>query len=137
MCCLAFWCEPLALGQVMTRMRLNPFASKTQGGAYCTAFKVLALVYFVYLAIDQALTTIIAPYTLDIDEEGNIVAPDFIPQWALVVKSVHNMLSFLFFVYMLVVLIRTRAYVRPGMRRLLLWLLVLLLYRYANGSSYS
>jgi Cys-rich protein (TIGR01571 family) len=100
-CCLACWCQPLALGQVMTRMRLDPFcASKTQGGVYWTAFKVLALVYFVYLAID--LATAIPFYSNVASQSDNVVG----------VLLVRNMLHLLFTVYFVFILTRTRAHVR-------------------------
>jgi Cys-rich protein (TIGR01571 family) len=111
MLCLACWCPPLALGQVMTRMRLDPCASKTQGGVYWTAFKVLALVYFVFFATVQALTTLTTSYVASHTQigEGNIVA---LPVWVLCVQAVHHLLNLLFTVYVVFILTRTRAHVR-------------------------
>lgn len=49
MCCLACWCNPLALGQVATRMKLDAKGSPVVNNEHRTnswfnAFKVLALV---------------------------------------------------------------------------------------------
>jgi len=147
--CLACWCEPLALGQVMTRLHLTPCGRAAaapggrlgksilegdDGGKDCrggsssssrrakrpfwTAFKVLALLFFVDVAVDQAFDYWIDPYfEYDVDGDGNVVMENpHVPTWVLALIGVRAVMRFAFFVYVLVLTIRTRSYVRDRYR---------------------
>jgi Cys-rich protein (TIGR01571 family) len=52
-CCLAFCCKLCALGQVMTRMKLNPYASPMQNSSGMSAFKFLFVVVVAYCVLIQ------------------------------------------------------------------------------------
>jgi len=116
MCCLACWCTPLALGQVMTRMRLS-HSGKTdlrEARPYWSAFKVIALVFVIYLAIDQTITILINPYAeAQFDPNtGAYVPRDTFPAWVLVLVGIRTFVKFVFFAYMLLLTIRTRSFIR-------------------------
>lgn len=140
MCCLACWCEPLALGQVMTRLNLSPCCARTPGGKlgrflhesdeggssdsklqpqnvrrpFWTAFKVLAVLLFVEIAVDQAFDYWIDPYfAYDVDGDGNVVMEyAVVPTWVLAMIGARALMRFAFFLYTLVLTMKTRAFVR-------------------------
>jgi Cys-rich protein (TIGR01571 family) len=116
MCCLAFWCEPLVLGQVATRMKLDGLGAPGQRSeSWWSAFKVVAFAFIVYMGLDQTFSMLTDPYfEFDVDEDGNIVYPEdaVVPTWVLVLLAVRSLVRFAFFVYILVVMIRTRAHIR-------------------------
>jgi Cys-rich protein (TIGR01571 family) len=123
---LACCCRPLALGQILNRMNLTatggPIPQDTINGtpraARRSAFKTMAWILVVFLVIDYALVLSWFPYKdhmfATYDEYGNPIPPDYasVPTWAWVVRFLNHAVEFAFAVYMLVVLIRTRAHVR-------------------------
>ena len=116
---LAACCQPLALGQVMTRMKLSATGSVVAArNSYWSAFKVLAIAFILYMGLNQVLATLIHPYSADmkdtLDDKGHIKEPNYsnIPSWVWAVEGVREGVQFVFSMYMLVLLIRTRAHVR-------------------------
>jgi len=114
MCCLACWCNPLALGQVATRMKLDALGSPVLRESWWSAFKVLALIFVIYIGLDQTFSILVDPYyQLELDENGDWVQADVeIPVWVIVMVALRALIRFLFFVYILFVMIRTRAHIR-------------------------
>lgn len=58
MLCLACWCCPLALGQVMTRMGLNAMGDaipRERRAAHTSAFKVIAGIFLLFFIATRAL----------------------------------------------------------------------------------
>lgn len=126
MCCLAMWCQPLALGQVMTRMKLDACGKRHANESslihenrdykpFWTAFKVLAILFVVWMVVNQSLSMLISPYQyenmLNPDEDHGANDQD-IPVWVRVAISVQYLLSALYFFYILALMIRTRSYIR-------------------------
>ena len=58
-CCLAFWCNGMALGQVMTRLKLNVVARPTT----CCAktFAIVSALWFMYLVINLVAYALTMP----------------------------------------------------------------------------
>jgi Cys-rich protein (TIGR01571 family) len=142
MCCLAFWCQPLALGQVMTRMRLNATGrvsncrecvslssainddnnlnddldtekgESSQQPQFWTAFKVLAVVLASYIALDQMINILITPYPEYVTDDGGNVYVLAVPVWVNVMIALQYALELGFFLYMLYLIICTRSYIR-------------------------
>lgn len=88
--CLTFWCTPCALGQVLTRMKLNACASPKQAVATgLTAFQILFAVQVVYLVVQTVLSSVIG------DTSG----------WG-------GFLYFVLYIFVLIVTMLLRRYVR-------------------------
>jgi hypothetical protein len=140
--CLAHWCYPLALGQILTRMGLNAFGNeipRDRRAAQTSAFKVVAGVYLIYYVTNRWLGSIVqntnssqvVPTPAFNYSVGASQYPsshnhtywfdDAIIDYSEVENVTHLMwgascaqdiLYFLFSTYMLVVLIRARRHVR-------------------------
>jgi PLAC8 family len=103
-------------------MHLNWVGSYVDEGrrhSYCSAFKVLAIVFAFYIGIDQLLSALLSPYDqmLSYDyntETGEFIAPNYslVPTWVWAVIGLRYVLEILFVLYMFVLLVRTRAFVR-------------------------
>jgi hypothetical protein len=125
-CCF----QPLALGQIMTRMGLsatgNVIPPERVRQQKWSAFKVMACLFILYLAVNQAISVLVTPYidsmnyTYEFDDAGGVTStpPDYssVPLWVWIILGMQKALKFLFVVYMLVMLARTRAYVRDRYR---------------------
>jgi Cys-rich protein (TIGR01571 family) len=118
---LACCCKPLAIGQVVTRMGLSATGKvipQDRRAAYTSAFKVIACLFILYLAVDHTLSYVIMPYNADMngtyDADGAAVPPNYenVPAWAWVALGIQYAVEIAFSVYLLVVLIRTRSFVR-------------------------
>jgi Cys-rich protein (TIGR01571 family) len=118
---LACCCRPLAVGQIMTRVGLSATGKvipHENRHAYWSAFKAIACIFVVFIVVDHILSTLITPYRPSmeptIDDNGDYVPPDYssVPTWVWVTLGIEYAVEFAFFLYMLIVLIRTRAYVR-------------------------
>ena len=107
----------------MTRMKLSATGSVVadddgRRNSYWSAFKVLAIAFILYLGLNQIFETLVQPYwdemQYTVDDEGNIQEPDYssIPTWVWAVLGVRRGVQLVFGIYMLVLLIRTRAHVR-------------------------
>jgi hypothetical protein len=174
MLCLACWCFPLALGQILTRMGLNAMGDeipRERRAAQTSAFKVVAGVFLLYFVTKRLLGAFVRhtyvskvfptlslyyssgddPYQSYMDrsywfdddmydysewngdERVNYYSYDGVVDeyyygdtdfsdlpsevksamyWMWVASCTQDVLRFLFWTYMLVLLIRARAYVR-------------------------
>lgn len=118
-CCLAFWCAPIALGQVLTRLKLNVIASpqQQQSNTVVNAFVLMIILVVVYAVVDWMLVLVMVPYLSEIEEgeeTGQIYTANepYLPPWVLTLSSVRRIWEFLYSVFILVVLCRTRQHVR-------------------------
>lgn len=114
-CWLTFCCRPIALGQVMTRMKLDWSATPLNGRqAVLSAFKVMVLTFVVYMAIDTTFDVVLFPYfTGEYDEAtGEFVIPQNIPTWATSLDMIQQFFSLIYAIFILVILMRTRAHIR-------------------------
>jgi len=62
-CCLAFWCTGIALGQVMTRLKLNAFARPNRCCA--KAFAIVSALWIMYYVIGLLAYTFIRTTTTE------------------------------------------------------------------------
>ena len=113
-CWLTFFCSPVALGQIMSRMKLDWMASPLNGRSpTMSAFKVMLITFIVYQAVDTGLSYTVAPYSPMYDADTQTyVAPENVPDWVGPVDGIRQGLSLLYSFFVLVVLIRTRSHIR-------------------------
>lgn len=116
--CLSFFFTPCALGQVMTRMKLDKMGFPTSSPARSrgmSTFRFLFFLTFVYIVVYGSLDIVLTPYqpTYDINEDGDLskVEPD-VPDWARVLFIVYHIIHYAFALYILVLMFRTRNYIR-------------------------
>jgi Cys-rich protein (TIGR01571 family) len=107
---MACWCPSLALGQVMTRLGLDWTATPVRNSHQRTwsPFKVMALFTAVYYVIYVFVNAIVNPYIM-ISPDGNPPNP---PTWVSALMVVRSLIGFAFGIFVLVMMIRTRAYIR-------------------------
>lgn len=134
MCCLAFWCVPCVLGQVMTRAKLtllgNPRTTSSsnhqQQPTFWTPFKFLFALTALYIFIRGATQTVIN-YTVDDDDDddqGNNDRTnstqsgddddddDSYPAWADAILFFRFLIFCAFSIFTLVLMIKTRRHLR-------------------------
>lgn len=113
MCCLASWCRPLALGQVMTRMNLDPCGNPDVQGTSrtCGPFKVMvALTVALYCGYYICLV-IAAPINTASNAGGyGASGEDFGPND--IVTALYQIFSIAISMYFLIVTCKTRAHLR-------------------------
>ena len=108
-------CKPLALGQVLSRMKLDWSGSPLSGRvAVMSAFKVMLLTFIVYNLIDLTLYYITYPYvTAQYNAETEVYTmPDDVPSWVAPLDTTRESLSLLYSIFVLIVMIRTRSHIR-------------------------
>jgi len=123
-CCLAWWCEPCALGQVLTRFHLNWCGKRTPYEQGKSAFFILFWLYTVYLVVSNSLSAVVGQFTASdvttTDDEfglgGEIGDLENAPGWVIALNVVRNLLDLALFVFMLVVTIRMRRFLRDRYR---------------------
>lgn len=117
-CCKFGLCHPslwnaccfpqILMAQVLTRHKLNMFANEAPEAEWRMTFKrilILVVCYFICTSIFSCPGD-----GVDIDEEGNVIVNKAdCPAWK---KSLSNVASTAFFLYTLIVLMKTRAAVR-------------------------
>jgi Cys-rich protein (TIGR01571 family) len=112
--CLTFWCAPLALAQVMTRMKLNWCGQRKGDQAAGKTCLTILLLFCAYIVTDYALDFLAihyAPTTQEQANNNNDMMPEYSTQYW-IIYSVRMALRLIFIVYMLLVSIRTRKFVR-------------------------
>lgn len=121
-CCLTFWCGPCALGQVLTRMKRNWCGLAASAQDPRTAFQVLFALYVVYLIVTWALGIVIGQFQAE-DENGNksqmswrTTDNENDPDWLIGVRIVRNIVELALFIFMVVVVMRLRQYLRGRYR---------------------
>lgn len=111
--CLAWRCAPCALGQVMTRMNLSPFADPYLRGTShtrrWTTCRIMSLVYFVMIVVLYSLAIAVTPHPY-VDQDGVVHHDPKRPSpfWTLV----YHLLAVSWTIYLLLAICKTRAYVR-------------------------
>jgi Cys-rich protein (TIGR01571 family) len=108
-CCISYWCVSLAVGQVMTRMRLSwsaDPAGNRPGGL--SPFKVMVILTILYFFLYMFVSAVTAPFTTV--KYGEMPPP--IPGWVSLLIGFRSLFVLGFFVYVLIARIRTRAYIR-------------------------
>jgi len=116
-CCLTFWCEPCALGQVLTRLRLDLWArpmSVVEGGL--TAFQILLTIWVVYLVVTWSLNIVVQVFQED-DTEGGDSSNMWDtngndPDWLIGIRILRNLLDLALFIFTLIITMFLRKYIR-------------------------
>lgn len=108
--CLTYWCRPLALAQIMTRMQLNFCGEQKGPAAASNTFKYMLVLWLVYFGTEQVLGALVMSYTPQEPNDDSVTIEYSTTYWAL--YGVLRALQFMFGIYMLVIIIRTRSLVR-------------------------
>lgn len=123
--CLAFWCSPLALGQVMTRLNLDGFARPKTNHKLgyrdvdFSPFHIMAFVFGTFILVDNVLSILTIPRisaaATSFDEYGQtIYTTSEIPGWVIFFLLCRDILRILFFVYVVTMAIKTRKRLRQS-----------------------
>jgi Cys-rich protein (TIGR01571 family) len=108
---LSWFCFPIALGQVMTRLHLDWLGSSMTIPSSCSTFKILVVSCFLWLAMDNGLSIITETYTYtQLDEDLYTTTP--VPYWAVVLNGIRRSITYAYGLYLLIVMIRARSYLR-------------------------
>jgi len=93
----------VALGQVMTRMGLNPMAKpgtpEETSGIFSKMVAITIIVFVFKTSYNNA-------YPIQIDDDGNLIQPTGL------IPFLYNLFSFAVFVYFIVAVMRTRKFIR-------------------------
>jgi Cys-rich protein (TIGR01571 family) len=108
-CCISSFCQNIALGQVMTRMRLSwsgDPAGYRPGGM--SPFKIMVILTIFYYFFYMFVSAVSKPY-ITVTYDG---IPPSIPGWVPLLIGFRSLVALVVFLYALYVKIRTRAYIR-------------------------
>jgi Cys-rich protein (TIGR01571 family) len=115
---LTYFCLPIALGQVLTRLNLDWFANPIQRQTTCSAFKILAISCLVWFAIDNAIYLLLYPYTSTVTTDQYIddmqapVSTTDAPLWINLVDAVRQGVGAAYGIFVLILTIRARHHIR-------------------------
>lgn len=105
--CLSVWAAPLLLGQILTRLDLNACAEpKKNKRPRCTAFTSMCCLFGLMVFTSVVLGQIIDSFCYD-DDKGVKE-----PLWLLGVRFSRVGISFFFYIFVFIVALRTRFFVR-------------------------
>jgi hypothetical protein len=113
-CCLACWCAPLALAQVMVRMRLNMFARRSTN-PYTPTFQRMVFLVATYWTLTQAINVvfpILVATSGGINEQGQLKLSAFAEVLVSILLLLHTWGPLLFWIYLIVAIARTRYHIR-------------------------
>ena len=121
--CTGLWLTPIALGQVLTRMKLDwsaspvvdtsPTEELTGKQAAWSAFKIMFAIFVAYEVLSNFLYYVTLPFVSGhYDESGVYYPPQNIPLWAVVFDAIRQALGIAYGLFILMITLRTRAYIR-------------------------
>mmetsp|Transcript_7634 Transcript_7634/g.10873 ORF Transcript_7634/g.10873 Transcript_7634/m.10873 type:complete len:312 (+) Transcript_7634:215-1150(+) len=126
--CNAYWCTPVLLGQVMSRMKLDWLAREGNSSGAAMTFKIVFAIFLVYILLDPFLavspfipgTTIttmrnLYDYVVIVlvsQEENPKPGQHVLPQWATSMSIVNFLYGSFFLGYIVYVMTKTRQYIR-------------------------
>lgn len=127
MCCLGTWCTPCALGQVMSRIGLNKVGLPSASASCMSTFKFLLLLTTVKIIVDNVLSVIIAPLNNSNDDNDFYIyssnntsiynsSTSGASPAAIALSWIRAVLTLAFYLYVLILIIRTRSYIRAQYR---------------------
>jgi len=115
--CLTLWFTPVALGQILTRMKLNwigtPLSPETKKAAW-TAFRVMAALFVGYQVLDTFLYYLVQDY-VQVQynaNTGEYTYANDIPMWANIVDAMRHCLTLAYGLVILFATIRARSHIR-------------------------
>jgi len=112
--CLSFWCMPIALAQVMTRMRLNFLAQRGSVSEVAKTFTRVVVITVTYFLTNWLLgmATFAMMGDLVIDENNSYDVTEGKGLMVMILHYVREILYYAFMIYILIALYRTRKAVR-------------------------
>jgi len=116
--CLSWCCMPIALAQVMTRMRLNFMAERGSVSEVAKTFKTMVGIFVCYVIVDQILASMLIGRLGTIAGEYNVEEYDYtkmeekIDSTTMFIYYIRRIISLTFSIYIFVALYRTRRSVR-------------------------
>eukprot|EP00522_Entomoneis_paludosa_P014828 CAMPEP_0172451284 /NCGR_PEP_ID=MMETSP1065-20121228/9388_1 /TAXON_ID=265537 /ORGANISM="Amphiprora paludosa, Strain CCMP125" /LENGTH=313 /DNA_ID=CAMNT_0013203223 /DNA_START=25 /DNA_END=964 /DNA_ORIENTATION=+ len=116
-CCLTFWFTPVALGQLLTRMKLDwcgtPISPDAKQTAW-SAFRVLFCMFVVYQAVDTLFYYLTNEYIQASynEQTGTWTYPENIPMWVNILDAIRHAMSIAYGLLILFITIRTRSHIR-------------------------
>lgn len=115
-CCLTFWCEPCALGQVLTRLKLNWCARPvTLAEGALTAFQILFALWTVYLIVTWSLNIVVGVYQEEDSEDSSKHmwdANENDPDWLISIRIIRNVLDLALFITIFLITMFLRQHIR-------------------------
>lgn len=124
MCCLGCWCQPILVGQVMTRMSRDIFGGPGDRPSVSSTCKIVTGIFVVVLIIQIALQIIMdtqhcwgGVQRMDSDtKETYVQCPDGTDEPVSGTYStlswITSIISFIFFIYIFIAVMRTRSEMR-------------------------
>ena len=111
--CLGYWTAPVALGQVMTRLHLNACAEyqRERSTSCCSAFRTMLALYIVTSLTTGFIGQILESFLIE-DDDDDEQEPGDEPGWFVAISFTRVGWAFFYYVFVVIVAIRTRAYVR-------------------------
>lgn len=119
MLCLSWFFTPIALGQVMTRMKLDA-CGRSDPYAKTSAFKVLLWSCVIVMVFNECISAVVYPYRAPSyieDNNGNPMRnPDYFiggtPGYIKALEIMGYMVEVGYAIYILLVFMRTRSHIR-------------------------
>uniref|UniRef100_A0A7S1GQQ2 PLAC8 family protein n=1 Tax=Cyclophora tenuis TaxID=216820 RepID=A0A7S1GQQ2_CYCTE len=114
--CLGCWCRPLALAQVMTRMRLTWTGEPGNVSAVSKTFRNVVVLFVAFIALDNFLSVMVSTqpleFTENVSEDGTVHEQLVMSPTASLFYALRSGLETCFFLYLLLATCRTRQAVR-------------------------
>jgi uncharacterized membrane protein YhaH (DUF805 family) len=89
----------------MTRLHLDPFVGRAKKSSYWTAFRVMLVVFVIFVLMDKTLAAIISPYINPENKES-------LPVGVYLCMTARSLLGWTCFGYIWFCVWRTRAFIR-------------------------
>lgn len=107
MCCLAYFCTPVAIGQIMVRMKLDHLGRPLEKGQVSAAFKICFVLNVFIVVVGLGTTTVDGLFFV-----WTIFATFTSPLWTNAVNACQYGFFLVLYFFLFLVLMRTRAYIR-------------------------
>lgn len=124
--CMAIFCQPCAIGQILTRLKLTwcarPIQSNSTSSVRSSACRIMATIFIMFIVIRCSLDAVFNNYHInhdgeDDDDEDWIYFLEYgfdkeNPEWLIAIRLVRFFLNIALGVLVFVVTMRARRYVR-------------------------
>lgn len=107
MCCLAYFCTPVAIGQIMVRMKLDHLGRPLEKGQVSAAFKICFVLNVFIVAVGLGTTSVDGLFFV-----WTIFANFTSPLWTNAVNACQYGFFLVIYFFLFLVLMRTRAQIR-------------------------
>ena len=112
--CMGLFAPPVLLGQVMTRLNLNACGESqiNQQNLKCPAFYVMIFLFVLSTIFSVVFGHFIQSYYGDDDSSDHTATTAGEPGWVIALRFSRIGISFFYYVFIIIVAIRTRSYIR-------------------------